>query len=38
MEKQPTGSAGYRFYKSLYEIALSNIKRDTIDEEDLFDD
>lgn len=38
MEKQPTGSSGYRFYKSLHEIALSNIKRDTIDEEDLFDD
>jgi hypothetical protein len=38
IEKQPNGSAGYRFYKSLYDIAVSNIKRDTIDEEDLFED
>lgn len=38
MDKLAIGSPGHRFYKSLYEIALSNIKRDTIDEEDLFED
>lgn len=38
MKELPAGSPGYRFYKSLYEAAIGNIKRDTIDEEDLFDD
>lgn len=32
------GSPTYRFYKALHEHAITNIQRDTIDEEDLIDD
>ena len=38
MNRQPIGSSAYRFYKSLYENAMATIRRDTIDEEELFDD
>ncbi len=38
MRELPPTSPAYKFYKSLHKMAIDNIKRDTIDEEDLFDD
>ncbi len=38
MKKLPSTSSSYKFYKSLHSIAVDNIKRDTVDDEDLFND
>jgi transcriptional regulator with XRE-family HTH domain len=38
MKKLPASSPAVKFYKSLHDIAVEAIKRDDIDEEDLFDD
>lgn len=38
MKKLPTNSPAYKLYKSLRQIAVNAIKRDSVDEEDLFED
>lgn len=38
MKKLPSSTPAHKFYKSLYNIAVDAIKRDTIDEEDLLED